>query len=46
MAIQITCIKKAGGQHYDPHTAITNLGWVNAAQGSKATLRVSRFTSG
>ena len=35
MAIQITCIKKAGGQHYDPHSAITNLGWVNPATGKK-----------
>ena len=33
MAIRITCINKAGGQHYDPHTAITNLGWVNESNG-------------
>ena len=33
MAIRITCINKAGGQHYDPHTAITNLGWVNDSTG-------------
>jgi len=33
MAIRITCINKAGGQHYDPHTAITNLGWVNESDG-------------
>lgn len=31
MAIRITCINKAGGQHYDPHTAITNLGWVDSS---------------
>jgi len=35
MAIQITCIGKAGGQHYDPHTAIENLGWINRATGAK-----------
>jgi hypothetical protein len=33
MAIRITCINKAAGQHYDPHTAITNLGWTNDATG-------------
>ena len=33
MAIRIMCINKAGGQHYDPHTAITNLGWVNESDG-------------
>lgn len=33
MAIRITCINKAGGQHYDPHTAISNLGWVNDSTG-------------
>lgn len=33
MAIRITCINKAAGQHYDPHTAITHLGWVNDTTG-------------
>ena len=33
MAIRITCINKADGQHYDPHAAITNLGWVNDSTG-------------
>ena len=33
MAIRITCINKAAGQHYDPHTAISSLGWVNDATG-------------
>jgi len=28
MAVRITCINKAGGQHYDPHTAISSLGWI------------------
>src|SRR5438105_1546136 len=29
MAVKITCIRKAGGDHYDPHTAISDFGWVN-----------------
>ena len=29
MAIRITCINKASGQHYDPHTAVAYLGWIN-----------------
>jgi len=33
VAIRITCINKAGGQHYDPHTAISDLGWVNDSTG-------------
>jgi len=38
MSIKIVCINKEGGNHYDPHEAITNLGWVNSVGGSgKAT---------
>jgi len=33
MSVRITCISKAGGFHEDPHVAITNLGWVNEANG-------------
>jgi hypothetical protein len=33
MAIRITCINKSAGYHQDPHHAITNLGWVNDANG-------------
>jgi hypothetical protein len=29
MSIRITCINKSGGDHADPHHAISNLGWVN-----------------
>lgn len=29
MAIRITCINKSGGDHADPHHAISHLGWVN-----------------
>jgi Protein of unknown function (DUF3892) len=28
MAIRITCIRKSGGYHADPHHAISDLGWV------------------
>lgn len=33
MAIRITCINKADGQHYDPHAAISDLGWINDGTG-------------
>jgi hypothetical protein len=33
MTIRITCINKAGGWHDDPHCAISDLGWVNDADG-------------
>lgn len=29
MSIRITCIKKSGGHHEDPHHAISELGWIN-----------------
>jgi Protein of unknown function (DUF3892) len=29
MAIRITCIKKSGGYHDDPHHAISDLSWIN-----------------
>lgn len=28
MAVKITCINKDNGDHYDPHEAITHLGWI------------------
>lgn len=33
MAVRITCIKKAGGYHDDPHVAISDLGWTNEQTG-------------
>ncbi|MDD2208756.1 MAG: DUF3892 domain-containing protein [Bacilli bacterium] len=33
MSIKITCINKDNGDHYDPHLAITHLGWVNEENG-------------
>lgn len=34
MAIKITCINKDNGNHENPNVAITNLGWVNEADGT------------
>ncbi|MBI2037838.1 MAG: DUF3892 domain-containing protein [Candidatus Magasanikbacteria bacterium] len=31
MAIKINCINKDNGDHYDPHEAIINLGWLEEA---------------
>ena len=33
MAIRITCINKAGGQHLNPHHAIERLGWMEDGSG-------------
>jgi hypothetical protein len=33
MSVRITCISKAGGNHENPHVAISNLGWLNEADG-------------
>ncbi len=29
MSVRITCIRKSGGYHDDPHHAIEALGWIN-----------------
>lgn len=29
MTLEITCINKDGGDHYDRHEAISDLGWLN-----------------
>jgi len=29
MAVRITCINKANGDHENPHVAISSLGWIN-----------------
>lgn len=29
MSVRITCINKDGGNHYDPHEAISHLGWID-----------------
>ena len=31
MSVRITCISKAGGNHENPHVAISDLGWINEA---------------
>ena len=33
MSIRITCIKKDSGNHENPHTAISSLGWVEDGTG-------------
>jgi len=35
MSVRIVCINKAGGNHYDPHEAVEEYGWVNEADGKK-----------
>lgn len=37
MSIRITCISKAGGNHEDRHTAISQLGWTNWETGKTGT---------
>ena len=34
MSVKITCINKDYGDHYDPHEAITHLGWINESTNS------------
>lgn len=29
MAVRITCVRKDGGNHQNPHEGITDFGWVN-----------------
>ncbi len=29
MAVRVTCIKKSGGYHDNPHEAISEFGWLN-----------------
>lgn len=33
MSVKITCINKDNGDHYDPHEAITHLGWLEESTG-------------
>jgi hypothetical protein len=33
MSVRITCIKKSGGYHQDPHHAIERLSWTNEQDG-------------
>lgn len=33
MAVRITCIKKDGGNHANPHEGITAYGWINPETG-------------
>lgn len=35
MAVRVICINKAGGDHSDPHEAISSYGWINESTGKK-----------
>lgn len=35
MSVRITCITKDGGNHANPHAAISTLGWVNEQSNEK-----------
>ncbi len=37
MAIRVTCIKKAGGNHESPYAAISSLNWINEADNKTGT---------
>jgi hypothetical protein len=37
VSIRITCISKDGGNHENPHAAITALGWINEETGKRGT---------
>ena len=37
MSIRITCITKGGGDHENPHVAISTLGWVNEDNNQRGT---------
>jgi hypothetical protein len=43
MSVKITCINKDGGDHYDPHLAITDLGWVNEKTNAKGKSTLSEM---
>jgi hypothetical protein len=42
MSVRITCIKKSGGYHQNPYTAIESLGWIN--EQTNATGNSDRLT--
>lgn len=37
MAVRITCIKKSGGYHENPYTAIQSMNWQNESNGKTGT---------
>ncbi|MFA5778187.1 MAG: DUF3892 domain-containing protein [Candidatus Paceibacterota bacterium] len=44
--LEITCIKKDSGNHENPHTAISELGWVNVntnQRGKSARIEMYNF---
>lgn len=45
MAVRITCINKAGGNHDDPHEAISNFGWTNEENGDTGNSSLAQMVS-
>lgn len=46
MAVRIICVNKASGNHFDPHEAITHLGWINEqtrASGTSTLAEIVQF---
>ncbi len=37
MSVRITCISKDGGNHENPHVAISSLGWINEENSERGT---------
>jgi Protein of unknown function (DUF3892) len=37
MSVRVTCIKKSGGYHENPHEAISTFGWTNEQTGESNT---------
>lgn len=37
MSVRITCISKDGGNHENPHVAISSLGWTNEESGQSGS---------
>lgn len=35
MAVRIVCINKDGGNHYDPHEAISHYGWLDESKNER-----------
>ena len=38
MAIRVTCIRKAGGDHENPYVAIESMNWINDANNKSGTI--------
>lgn len=43
MSVEITCITKDGGNHYNPYEAIERFGWYNPYNGQKGFANMSEM---